>query len=205
MAPTPVRSRRASNKLATRARILAAAKSLFATQGFTGTTVDELAERSRVSRATFFNYFATKDAVLTALWADQLATLTGVVDELVAQPLSTADRLRLVFDSVVEATEREPGYLRVVTGELERGASQADVSDPRYDRFHTILRRLITAGLAQGDVRTDFAPDFLAQMVGAVFISVLRAWRAVPDCDLAAAFADAARFVALAVCVTGPE
>lgn len=143
------RSRRESNKIATRARILAAAKELFATQGVSGTTVDELAERSQVSRGTFFNYFPTKDAVLTALWADQVDNLAVQVDGLMAQQMSTADRIGQLFAGVVEATERQPGYLKAVTGELEAAFAEPTIVVPRVARFHSILMRVIHGGLAQ--------------------------------------------------------
>ncbi|MGI5157638.1 helix-turn-helix domain-containing protein [Microbispora sp. CA-102843] len=58
---------RERNKRETHARILQAAKVLYAERGVTGTTADDLAEAAGVSRATFFNYFRSKDEVLTAL------------------------------------------------------------------------------------------------------------------------------------------
>jgi AcrR family transcriptional regulator len=44
-----------------------AAFELFLENGYTGTTVDAIAQRSGVSRATFFNYFPTKSDVF---WVD---------------------------------------------------------------------------------------------------------------------------------------
>jgi AcrR family transcriptional regulator len=44
-----------------RARIAAAARELFATNGYEHTTVDAIAERAGVARRTFFRYFRSKD------------------------------------------------------------------------------------------------------------------------------------------------
>jgi AcrR family transcriptional regulator len=51
-----------------RDRVLAAALELFVERGYDNTTMDEIAERADVARATVFNYFARKSLILEA-WA----------------------------------------------------------------------------------------------------------------------------------------
>jgi AcrR family transcriptional regulator len=55
---------RSRKKQRTRAAINDAALDLFIEKGFEATTVDEIAERAEVSKATFFRYFATKAEVI---------------------------------------------------------------------------------------------------------------------------------------------
>ena len=55
---------RQQKKLETWRAIHAAALDLFEDQGFEATTVEQIAAAARVSRATFFNYFASKEAVI---------------------------------------------------------------------------------------------------------------------------------------------
>ncbi len=192
-------SRREQNKIITRGRILDAAKELFAAHGVAGTTIDDLARRSGVSRATFFNYFQSKDAVLAALWSDQMDDLTALIDDLLARPMPTRARVRALGRGIVHATERHPGYLRVVTAELERDLATPEISGARTERFHAQLLRLVQAGIAQREVRVDYEPAFLAQMIAAVYVSVLRYWRLDPGYDLAVESANAMRFVGDAV------
>jgi len=59
--PSDLRSRK---KERTRAAINDAALELFIEKGFEATTVDEIAERAEVSKATFFRYFTTKAEVV---------------------------------------------------------------------------------------------------------------------------------------------
>jgi AcrR family transcriptional regulator len=62
------------------AEILAdAASELFLENGYAGTTVDQIAQRAGVSRATFFNYFAGKADLL---WLDLDASLARLPDAL---------------------------------------------------------------------------------------------------------------------------
>jgi AcrR family transcriptional regulator len=55
---------RSRKKEKTRRAIEDAALDLFAEQGYETTTVDQIAERAEVSKATFFRYFATKGEVI---------------------------------------------------------------------------------------------------------------------------------------------
>jgi AcrR family transcriptional regulator len=55
---------RERKKRATRAAIHRAGMELFQTQGFAGTTVDQIADAADVSRATVFTYFATKEDIV---------------------------------------------------------------------------------------------------------------------------------------------
>src|SRR4051794_1142916 len=55
---------RERKKRATRAAIHRAGMELFQTQGFAGTTVDQIADAADVSRATVFTYFPTKEDIV---------------------------------------------------------------------------------------------------------------------------------------------
>src|SRR5438045_7849945 len=55
--------RRAEQKDATRARIVAAALTLFRLRGFDATTTKAIARKARVAEGTVFNYFPTKEDI----------------------------------------------------------------------------------------------------------------------------------------------
>jgi AcrR family transcriptional regulator len=60
-------------KEATRQEILAAARQLFASQGFEATTTRDIAREAKIAAGTLFNYFATKEAIVACL-AEQALT-----------------------------------------------------------------------------------------------------------------------------------
>ena len=54
--------RRERNKIRCRQRILRASRPLFSAKGYEETTMDDVAERSEVSKATLYNYFPARTA-----------------------------------------------------------------------------------------------------------------------------------------------
>jgi len=71
---------RAQKKARTRAAIRAAALELFTRQGFSSTTVEQIAHASGVSHTTFFRYFTSKEQVIIGddLRAEREATFAAI-------------------------------------------------------------------------------------------------------------------------------
>jgi AcrR family transcriptional regulator len=100
----PAPARRGGRPRRSSAEVLAdAAAELFLEQGYAGTTVDHIATRAGVSRATFFNYFAAKSDVM---WLDLDAVLATVPELL--------------------ATSEEPSAVRAVESALLAAARAHD-------------------------------------------------------------------------------
>ncbi|QBJ96196.1 TetR/AcrR family transcriptional regulator [Rhodococcus sp. ABRD24] len=188
--------RRERNKRATHERLLTAARSLFANYGVTGTTVDDIANEADVSRATFFNYFQNKDALLDALYTSHMDLVSQVIDRLLEADLTTEHRIHGLFEDFVQTAVELPGYLRAVTGELDRDLTTPEISIERTERFNEEILRILESGIARGEIRTDYPPLFLARMVAAIYVSTVRYWRQDPDYDLADGFEKAARYAA---------
>ena len=60
----------AETKAATRQRIVDASRQLFAAKGFEASTTRDIADAAGVASGTLFNYFVTKEAILSSLAAD---------------------------------------------------------------------------------------------------------------------------------------
>ncbi|GAB2877311.1 TetR/AcrR family transcriptional regulator [Nocardioides pacificus] len=190
--------RRERNKRATRERLLDAARGELA-EHEQFTTVEAIADRADVSRATFFNYFGTKADLVHALYAEHMSDLALLVDDVLARDLSTQARVSELFADFVRSTERRPGYLRAATAEFERTFLAPDVVAEHTDLFTTQVLRILEVGLEREEVRADYPLRFLAEMVGAVYVSTIRYWRQQADYDLQENFTRAGRFVSEAI------
>lgn len=73
----PAEGLRERKRRETLQRITDAGMSLFVTQGYDATTLDEIAEKAGISRRTFFHYFKSKDEIL-------LSAQSGIGEMIVA-------------------------------------------------------------------------------------------------------------------------
>ena len=72
---------RERKKLERRRRIEAAAIDLFERDGFSATTIEAIAARADIAPRTFFSYFATKEDVVLADYAERLDRIVAALAE----------------------------------------------------------------------------------------------------------------------------
>jgi AcrR family transcriptional regulator len=77
--PAPQLGRRARQTID---RILDATRAVFLAQGYGGTSIDDIARRAGISRASFYTYFPTKRDALLALGADATNGAERLVEQL---------------------------------------------------------------------------------------------------------------------------
>jgi AcrR family transcriptional regulator len=167
MTTSPPAGLRERKKAKTRAAIREAAMTLFEQQGYSATTVEQIAEAAEVSPSTFFRYFPTKeDVVLTDDWDPLIA------DTIRAQPPETpaADALMAGIRAVIltatpeeMAAERRRQQLFQEVPEL-RVRYMQQLTDA-IDMFAGVLAE--RAGLA--------TPDLASRAVAGALIGVAMA------------------------------
>jgi AcrR family transcriptional regulator len=160
-----------------RAALLAAARTLFARQGVADTTVDDLARLARVSRATAFNYFPSKQALLGALVREMEARFLHIMEMQLDEPATAAQRIAALFSWTAAKVEETPQLSRVLIGASETTFGAAPDSGVRTARTHRAFVRILAAGQRAGNVRADLAPEVLAEIIGGTYAGILHAWR----------------------------
>jgi len=101
-----------------RTRLLAAGLELFGTEGWTTTTIEKLCTSAGVATRSFYEEFASREALLLAVFED---VLTGVVNDVtpqvVGQPSAEA-MIRAGLRGYVEHLTADPRRARVVHHEV---------------------------------------------------------------------------------------
>ncbi len=165
----PLRER---NKQRNFQRIIDAAFELFQTVGYHQTTMDAIAEKAEVSRATLFNYFPTKQALLMPL-AHQLyreRVQPEVLAYLETQP-TTLQALHHLFLSIHQHILTFPDLYRALQGEFFHHEPE-DTQDAGTGFLETLLATL-QYGESRGEVRTDIPREKIARYIGAIYVSLL--------------------------------
>ncbi|MFV0526333.1 MAG: TetR/AcrR family transcriptional regulator [Acidimicrobiales bacterium] len=163
-APPP--GRRERKRRSTRAAIVDAAIELFETNGYNGTSIDDITERADVARRTFFRHFAGKDAVLLPDFADYVAAISSRLTRSPA-PLTLA----AVFDACVDAAPViDAKATMMIRSSAIIAANRVDVSRSawrRLDSARVELAGMIAGigGLAADDERVTVAATLVMHVI----------------------------------------
>ena len=164
-------SRREQNKLEKRARIIAAARALFAHKGFEATTTQEIAYAADVAVGTLFVYAKTKEDLLIQVFHEEMI---GVVERAfqAARPKKTLiDQLTAFFQTLVEYHEQDRPLAQALMrqlGYVQNEEQRAAV----IDIMGGLLRRLamfIEGGKARGEVGEATALMASADAIFAIY------------------------------------
>ena len=160
MSPAPD-SLRDRNRVAQRERILEAARSLFASRGFDAVTMGDVAEEAGVVRATVFNHFGSKGALVEAITEGVLDAWAGMLEHALAdETTSTPTLVRALFDHMGFGIEQFHGFYRGVFREIMKiqvGLEEGGVAVRANHRALALLERLIERGQRRGDLEPRFA------------------------------------------------
>jgi AcrR family transcriptional regulator len=145
-----------------RARLLDAARAAFAS-GREPVTLEQIARDSGVGIGTLYRHFPTREALVEALYRQELAELCASADDLLAAH-SPEDALRAWMDrfaGYVAAKREMADALRAVFA-----AGTVTVSQAR-EELTAAVRTILEADGASGTLRDDVrADDIVAMIVG---------------------------------------
>ncbi|MGC5561504.1 TetR/AcrR family transcriptional regulator [Streptomyces sp. FR-108] len=148
-----------SDAVDNRDRILDAAGKLFAAEGL-DVPMREIARRAAVGPATLYRRFPTKQALVTAVFADQVRACRDIIDEGCADPDPWRGFCQ-VIEKVCELHARDRGFTEAFMSTFP------DTPDVDTGRAYTMRA---VAGLARrareaGRLRPDFVLDDLVLML----------------------------------------
>ena len=101
-----------------REQILARAAELFAHQGYSGTTMNQVAAACGVSKPTLYHYFTDKKNLLLHIAAGHVARLEALAAEVQALPLAPEARLRTLIERFMAAYASAQHQHRVLTEDV---------------------------------------------------------------------------------------
>jgi AcrR family transcriptional regulator len=114
----------------TKQRILAIAAELFARQGYTGTTIADIARELGTTTAALYYHFPSKAAILGGLLAGPLASYTRLLDSLDSGDTTPEDLLGAIVDITAESADlatifdRDPAALAMIDEQLPRPSGE---------------------------------------------------------------------------------
>ncbi|HWR35015.1 MAG TPA: TetR family transcriptional regulator [Clostridia bacterium] len=174
--------RRERRRAETRDRLFREAIQLFSERGFNGTTVEDITEAADVGKGTFFNYFPSKEHILT-FFAD---AQRGKVEAAVALARASVktpvrDIGRHLLHELAEQPAHSPDLARSLITSLLSSPAVRDVMLDRLARGRERLAELLAIAKERGELRPDVDALEMARMVQQVFFGTLLLWSLTPD------------------------
>jgi AcrR family transcriptional regulator len=140
-----------------REQMLAAAAQLFATQGYTATTMQQLAQACGVSKATLYHYVRDKHALLAQITRCHVARLEALVLEVEQATPEPRERLQALILKFMQAYASAAHEHRVLTEDVKF------LADEEREAVTAGLRRVVAAfATTIGAIR----PDLRSQQLG---------------------------------------
>ncbi|MDQ0990393.1 TetR/AcrR family transcriptional regulator [Streptomyces sp. V3I7] len=168
---------------ATRQRLYEAAVTLIAEQGFSATTVDEIAERAGVAKGTVYYNFASKSVLFEELLRHGVGLLAASLREAAERTARAGGDSTAALDAMIRAglvfIDRYPAFTQLYVAELWRTnrAWQSTLMIVRQEAV-AVVEGVLHEGMANGELsaRTDVQLTASA-LVGMVLVAALD-WQA---------------------------
>jgi AcrR family transcriptional regulator len=151
-----------------RARITGGLASAIAEKGYAAVTIADVARRARVSKRTFYEHFADKEACFLALYAETSDDLL----ELIVDAASTARgsweaRVAAAARAYFERVATEPELIRAALLEIQAAGPRArELRRQVQRRYADQLRTLSIAAAAEEDGIRALSPALATAVVG---------------------------------------
>ena len=159
-------TRRERKKDATRKSIISSATALFREKGYHKTSMDEIAEKVDVSKATLYNYFPDKGSILIAYFQSIVADYGNQMkpsfrnDEGIRAKLeSLLDFKNHFFGNDIELTAN---YLKY---RLQTIFDKDLFDNPDRSGLENLVLELVVAAQENGELRSDIPPLVLARVL----------------------------------------
>ena len=139
--------------------ILAAAIKVFATNGYHGSRVSDIAREAGIAYGLVYHYFKNKEEILATIFEDRWSGFLEAVTDIAGSRASTEERLLSLAVLVLGGFRRRPEWVKVLVLEIQRSSRFAEPSQLRaVGRLFDLVEGILREGQERGELRADLDP-----------------------------------------------
>jgi AcrR family transcriptional regulator len=160
------RSRRDEYAEATWQAVVTAARELFAETGYSGTTVQQIARRARVSPATVYAQCGGKQGLLKTLMDSWTAgpLVLEIIEACAAAP-TAPEKLRVLADGYVAIYQASGDIIRIVTDAAAAVPGAAEFLETANARHHDALLAIVAQIRETGGLKENISDEDAARII----------------------------------------
>ncbi|MCM1970562.1 ScbR family autoregulator-binding transcription factor [Streptomyces sp. NPDC002812] len=163
--PKQERSRR------TKAQILEVAAGIFAEQGYSTVTLQDVADRASMTKGAVYFHFTNKEALATAVVQEHYLRWQPILEEVRERGLRPLESVLAVMDRVAEVFQTDTVVQAGARLQLERSLIGAELPRP-YLGWQGMLTEMLTEAAEAGQLRPGTDPAALARVLVSSFFGL---------------------------------
>ena len=141
-------------ELDARARILAAASEVFASIGFAGARVDEIAARAGVNKAMLYYHVGDKDKLYATVLTETIDRVPPALRAAIENVHTPAEKLQCVLDTLASLGTSNPHFVPIMLREIASGgAALPDEMIVRMAGIFRVVADVLAEGMQKGAFR----------------------------------------------------
>jgi AcrR family transcriptional regulator len=161
----------------TRVRLFRCALQLFAERGYTNVTVEDITEAADVGKGTFFNYFESKDQVLSVMAEIQLGKVKEALTMAQAGEQSICSLLHHLFLRSAEEPGRSPDLARALLSSfLASEGVRRLMAHNLASEGRKMLAQIVAAGQQRREIDSRLKKEKVALQIQQAFMGTLLLW-----------------------------
>jgi len=152
----PANGSRASHQTSRKQAILQTATEAFAERGFSGASVQDIADAAGAHKTTVLYHFGTKEALYAAVLDEALERIASVMSEFLAGGYESDDlqaRVAYLVDQIQAHYAEQPAHARILERELLEAQAPATYLDHFVERIYAPAVAGIELAASRGIIR----------------------------------------------------
>jgi len=149
-----------------RADVIAAARVLFAEQGFHGTSMRDLGKELGIRGSSLYSHVVSKDELLVDVVREAASRFQGLADEVKTMSGTATEKLSRLVQGHLQILVEDPDQARTFLNEIrflpELEREEAVVM---FDRYQETFREVIEAGCINLEFRSDLDVSLMANLI----------------------------------------
>ena len=146
--------------------VLEVAESLFADQGYTQTTVADIAAKAEFAKGSIYQLFESKDEIFTEIVKSKLTSIIENVEKTLLGEERPVEKIRKVIHGKLRHFWENQDFARIFLNEfkgfhLMMNPEFAKEHEHEVIVFHKKIEKVIEGGRALGEFRNDISPATL--------------------------------------------
>ena len=168
--------RRQRHGAETRVRLFRCALQLFAERGYPNVTVEDITEAADVGKGTFFNYFESKDQVLSVMAEIQLDKVKEALALAEGGEQTIRSVLHRLFLRSAEEPGRSPDLARALLSSFLAGEGVRLMAHNLASEGRKMLARIVAVGQTRREIDPRVKKEKVALQVQQAFMGTLLLW-----------------------------